>query len=114
MPTKGYERMEGVAVLGSLLFILIILVSCGFEFYELYQVRRELEDGGRSGNHILFPRSHYADLHQRNYASPFSVGHGRTFRVKRAEQPVRCEVCHQEDCFEVQTGYCRRCNYYTL
>jgi hypothetical protein len=27
---------------------------------------------------------------------------------------VRCEVCHQDDCFEVQTGYCTRCNYYTL
>lgn len=62
--------MEGVAVLGSLLFILIILVSCGFEFYELYQVRRELEEGSRSGNHILFPRHHYAELHRRNYYTP--------------------------------------------
>ncbi len=107
--------MEGVVVLGLLLFILIIVVSCGFEFYELYQVRRDLEEGSRSGNHILFPRYHYADLHRRNYCTPpLPGGTQRTFRVKRADQPVRCEVCHQDDCFEVQTGYCARCNYYTL
>ncbi len=107
--------MEGIAVLGSLLFILIILVSCGFEFYELYQVRRELEEGSHSGNYILFPRHHYADLHRRNYCPPpLPGGTQRTFLVKRADQPVRCEVCHQDDCFEVQTGYCARCNYYTL
>lgn len=107
--------MDGVAVLGSLLFMLIIVVSCGFEFYELYQMRRELEDGGPSRNRTLFPRHYYAELHRQNYTSPPLPGDaGRTFRVKRAEQPVRCEVCHQEDCFEVQTGYCTRCNYYTL
>ncbi len=107
--------MEGIAVLGSLLFILIILVSCGFEFYELYQVRRELEEGSHSGNHTLLPRHHYADLHRRNYYTPSLPGGAeRTFRVKRADQPVRCEVCHQDDCFNVQTGYCTRCDYHTL
>ncbi|AEP10908.1 hypothetical protein [Chloracidobacterium thermophilum] len=107
--------MEGVIVLGLLLFVMIIIVSCGFEFYELYQVRRDLEEGSRSGNHILFPRHHYAELHRRNYYTPpLPGGAERTFRVKRKEQPVRCEVCHQDDCFEVRTGYCTRCNYYTL
>lgn len=106
--------MEGVAVMGSLLFMLILIVSCGFEFYELYLGRREQEERGRSSESLLFPRRYYADLHRRNYEAPLPLDTGSTFLVKRSERPVRCEVCHQDDCFEINTGRCARCDHYTL
>ncbi|OYT70653.1 MAG: hypothetical protein CFK52_10490 [Chloracidobacterium sp. CP2_5A] len=116
---KGAGDMEGVAILGSLLFLLILVVSCGSEFYELYQGRRELEDGNQPGSYLLFPRRYYVDLHRRNYSgdrgdAPLAGNLERTFLVKRAELPARCEVCHQDDRFEPQAGYCARCDYYTL
>ncbi len=116
---KGANDMEGVAILGSLLFMLILIVSCGLEFYELYQGRRELGDGSQSRDYLLLPRRYYADLHRRNYSgdygdAPLNGNPGSTFLVKRAELPARCEVCHQDDRFEPQAGYCARCNHYTL
>ncbi|MCS7079499.1 MAG: hypothetical protein NZ585_05550 [Chloracidobacterium sp.] len=107
--------MEGVAVLGTLLFLLIFVVSCGFEVYELYyDGRRALEDGRQSSDSLLLPRRYYADLHQRTYGLARFDGSAQTFRVRRAERPARCEVCHQGDRFEAQTGYCTRCRHYTL
>lgn len=108
--------MEGIAVLGTLLFMLIFVVSCGFEVYELYyDGRRALEDGRHSGDSLrLLPHRYYAELHRRTYGASRLDEAAQTFRVRRTEQPARCEVCHQDDCFEGQTGYCARCRHYTL
>lgn len=108
--------MEGIAVLGTLLFMLIFVVSCGFEVYELYaEGRRALEDGRHSRDSLLLPRRYYAELHQRTYGGvPRLDDVTQTFQVRRTERPARCEVCHQDDRFEGQTGYCARCRHYTL
>lgn len=34
----------------------------------------------------------------------------KTLTVKRESLPVRCEVCHQTDKFNAETGACRRCS----
>ncbi len=107
--------MEGIAVLGTLLFMLIFVVSCGLEVYELYyDGRQALEDGRHSQGSLFLPHRSYADVHQRTYGVPQLNHPTQTFQVRRAERPARCEVCHQEDCFEGQTGYCRRCHHYTF
>ena len=31
------------------------------------------------------------------------------FQIKTESQPVRCEICHQVDCFDAQRNYCSRC-----
>ncbi|MBX7218420.1 MAG: hypothetical protein K1Y36_00595 [Blastocatellia bacterium] len=38
-----------------------------------------------------------------------SVNH--SFRIRSQGVPERCEVCHQKDRFDPQTGRCDRCNY---
>ncbi|MBL8148914.1 MAG: hypothetical protein JNN15_03180 [Blastocatellia bacterium] len=30
--------------------------------------------------------------------------------VKKEALPDRCEICHQSDCFDPQTGHCSRCS----
>lgn len=35
------------------------------------------------------------------------------FQIKNEGLAARCEVCHQEDQFNPESGYCRRCGYLT-
>ncbi len=37
-----------------------------------------------------------------------------TFALKQQTVAPRCEICHQEDLFIANTGFCRRCQRYTL
>ena len=49
--------------------------------------------------------------------SPFSARmatNPQGFAVKRHNTPVRCDICHQDDLFMGKTGFCKRCQRYTV
>lgn len=31
-------------------------------------------------------------------------------QINNQSLPTRCEICHQNDCFDAQTGFCSRCS----
>jgi hypothetical protein len=35
---------------------------------------------------------------------------GMSFLLQREGLPVRCEICHQSDCFNPQDNFCSRCH----
>lgn len=49
--------------------------------------------------------------------SPFGATmatNAQGFAVKRRNTPARCDICHQEDMFVGKTGFCKRCQRYTV
>lgn len=103
--------MDFLAV-GALFFLVVVAISVGIELQERY-----LGEGGADGEERgfrLLPRRNYRQLHGENYAAPLlpAVPPGK-FQVKRQEQANRCEICHQQDRFDLTTGHCSRCNHQT-
>src|ERR1051326_3586673 len=72
--------------------------------------RRRRADNGEMVT--LFPR------HTRLISVPekpaIDVPPGAKMTIQHSGKPHRCEVCHQDDNFDGETGMCRRCNHVTV
>jgi hypothetical protein len=103
--------MEALGILGAGFFMLVVAVSFATEFYDLHRARRDKEEG--RDDYFLLPRRRYQQLHQESYPLlPTSTSPG-LFMVRREQRAARCEICHQADCFDGGSGFCRRCNHTT-
>jgi hypothetical protein len=37
------------------------------------------------------------------------IAMGQKIKINNEFLPERCDICHQQDCFDPETGYCGRC-----
>lgn len=97
--------------LGALFFLVVVAFSVGLEIQDRYHEIKDSENGFR-----LLPRRNYYELHGQNYQPQHlapAVEQPGTFLVKREDRPARCEICHQNDMFDLGGGFCFRCNHKT-
>jgi hypothetical protein len=96
--------MEFLALLFILSFSIFVAINAWDEWEE--RAHKLFSEDGR------FLRHHFLRALIKR-PEPIIVDPNAKFAIQSAGIAHRCEVCHQPDCFNIQTGFCTRCSHIT-
>ncbi len=94
----------------AFLFGVLFLGYLGINIWDRWEERHNslFTEDGRFLRH-QFLRALVYSPEATEYLSP-----NAKFDIQQSRSAHRCEVCHQPDCFDLETSFCNRCNHRTL
>jgi hypothetical protein len=93
--------------------LLLTVLSVGFAGVNIWDLWEEHKSRSLFAAGGFLPRYFFRRLTQGETEAIEPLPDAK-FAVQFAGNARRCEVCHHEDRFEAETGFCHRCNHRTF